>query len=64
MMIQINTNRIERELVDIRKVVRHVAEDRFTIQFEREVFQMMYFNGHHRDEKPFILLEKMGELFR
>ena len=64
MMIQINTNHIEREWVEIRKVVRHVAEDRFTIRFEREVFRMMYFNGHHRDEKPFILLEKMGELFR
>ena len=64
MMIQINTNHIEREWVEVRKVVRHVTEDRYTFEFEREVFRMMYFNGNSHEERPFILLEKMGELLR
>ena len=64
LMIQINTNHIEREWVEVRKVVRHVTEDRYTIEFEREVFRMMYFNGHPYEERPFILLEKMAELVR
>ena len=58
----INTNHIEREWVEIRKVVRNVAEARYVLEFEREVFRMLYFNGHPLKEWPFIFLEKMGEL--
>ena len=62
MVIPINTNHIEREWVEVRKVVRHVAEDRYMLEFEREVFRMLYFNGHSRKERPFIFLEKMAQL--
>ena len=61
-VVLINTNHIEREWVEIRKVVRNVAEDRYLIEFRREVFRMLYFNGRPLEERPYIFLEKMGEL--
>ena len=33
MLILINTNHIEREWVEVRKVVRHVAEERYSLEF-------------------------------
>ena len=61
-VVLINTNHIEREWVEIRKVVRNVAEDRYLIEFERKVFRMLYFDGRPLEERPYIFLEKMGEL--
>ena len=41
--------------------MRNVAEDRYMLEFEREVFRMLYFNGHPLEERPFIFLEKMAQ---
>ena len=60
--VSVNTNHIEREWVEVRKLVKHVPEEKFNAKLEKEVFQFMYLNRCPYDERPFIFLEKMAQL--
>ena len=60
--VSVNTNHIEREWVEVRKLVKHVPEEKFNAKLEKEVFRLMYLNRCPYDERPLIFLEKMAQL--
>ena len=59
--IAVNTNHIEREWVEVRKLVKNIPEDKYNAKLEKEVFRLMYFNRCPVKERPFIFLEKMAQ---
>ena len=40
-LVSVNTNHIERELVEVRKLVKHNPEDKYKAKLEKEVFRLM-----------------------
>ena len=60
--IPINTNHIEREWVEVRKITKNIPEDKYNAKLEKEIFRLMYFNRCRFFERPFIFLQKMAEL--
>ena len=59
-LFSINTNHIEREWVEIRKIVKNIPEDAYDAKLNKEMFRLMYFNHHPLEERPFIFLEKLA----
>ena len=60
-LFSINTNHIEREWVEIRKIVKNLPEEAYEAKLNKEIFRLMYFNHHPLQEHPFIFLEKLAE---
>ena len=60
--ISVNTNHIEREWVEVRKITKNIPEDKYNAKLEKEIFRLMYFNRCRFVERPFIFLQKMAEL--
>ena len=58
--ISINTNHIEREWREVRKAVEFLPASRFQEKLNREVFLLLFFAGHLKEELPFIFLENMA----
>ena len=59
--LSVNTNHIEREWVEVRKILKNIPEDRYNKKLDEEVFRMLYFKRCRIHERPFIFLEKMAE---
>ena len=58
--ISINTNHIEREWREVRKAVEFLPASRYQEKLNREVFLLLFFAGHLKEELPFIFLENMA----
>ena len=58
--IPVNTNHIEREWRELRKVLEHHKEDQFPGLIQKEIFRIMFIAGRPEEEWPFIFLKKMG----
>ena len=61
--VNVNTNHIEREWVEVRKVVAHFSPDCYQAQLNKEIFRLLYLAGKKETEKPYIFMEKMAESF-
>ena len=61
-IVPVNTNHIEREWREVRKVVTCRGLDRYAEQLNREIFRLLFFRDRPIEERPFIFLEKMGLL--
>ena len=57
--MSINTNHIEREWPEVRKEVEFLHASRYQEKLNREVFRLLFFAGHPKEELPYIL-EKMA----
>ena len=62
--LSVNTNHIEREWREVRKVVEFLPATRYQEKLNCEVFRLLYFAGRPKEELPFIFLEKMAETMR
>ena len=62
--ISVNTNHIEREWVEVRKLVKNIPEDRYNEKLAKEIFRLMYFNRCPVKERPFIFLQKMAQTMK
>ena len=60
--LNINTNHIEREWRELRKMLEDYNEREYPGQINKEIFRVMFLSGHPREEWPFIFLQKMGKL--
>ena len=60
--ISINTNHIEREWREVRKVLEFLPPKEYQSKLNQEVFRLLYFRGRPKTELPYIFLEKMAEL--
>ena len=61
-VLPVNTNHIEREWREVRKVVACRGLAAYAEQLDREIFRLLYFRDRPIGERPFIFLEKMGQL--
>ena len=62
--ISVNTNHIEREWVEVRKLVKNIPEDRYNEKLAKEIFRLMYFNRCPVKERPFIFLQKKAQTMK
>mgnify|MGYP004552774633 CR=1 FL=1 len=60
--INVNTNHIEREWVEIRKIMKCISPEFYEERLRKEVFRLLYLAGKDDVEKPFIFMEKMAQL--
>ena len=60
--IPVNTNHIEREWRELRKVLEYHKEDQFPGLIQKEIFRIMFLAGRPEEEWPFIFLEQMGKV--
>ena len=61
-ILPVNTNHIEREWREVRKVVEYRGLDCYAEQLNREIFRLLFFRDRPIEERPFIFLEKIGLL--
>ena len=61
-VLPVNTNHIEREWREVRKVVECRGLEAYAEQLNREIFRLLFFRDCPIEERPFIFLEKMGKL--
>ena len=62
--LSVNTNHIEREWREVRKVLEFLPASRYQEKLNREVFRLLYFAGHPMEELPYIFLERMAATMR
>ena len=62
--ISINTNHIEREWREVRKVLEFLPTSEYQSKLNQEVFRLLYFRGREQTELPYIFLEKMAQAKR
>ena len=60
--MNINTNHIEREWVEVRKVLRHQNLDAYNDMLNKEIFRLLYLTGKSVEEQAYVVLKKMAEL--
>ena len=60
--LNVNTNHIEREWVQVRKVLRHRSMSAYDSQLNKEIFRILFLAGKKPDEQAYILLKKMAML--
>ena len=60
--VPINTNHIEREWREVRKVLANRQFSQFSDQLNKEVFRLLFLSNHPKKEWLGIFLEKVGEL--
>lgn len=60
--VLINTNHIEREWREVRKVLENRQFSQFSSQLNKEAFRLMFLSNHPKKEWLRIFLEKIGEL--
>ena len=60
--MNINANHIEREWVEVRKVLRRQNSAAYDDKLNKEIFRLLYFAGKPVEEQAYIFLKKMAEL--
>ena len=60
--MSINTNHIEREWREVRKVLAYVPASEYPAKLNKEVFRLLYLAGCPREERAFVFLKTMAEL--
>ena len=60
--INSNTNHIEREWVEVRKVMAHKDVDAYQDELNKEVFRLLFLAGKDTEEQAYTIMEKMAEL--
>ena len=63
-LLNVNTNHIEREWREVRKVVEYLPVHLYQERLNQEVFRLLFFAGRPREELPYNFLEKMAETMR
>ena len=56
------TNHIEREWVEIRKVLAHISPEFYQAYLNKEIFRLLYLAGKDDDEKPYIFMQKTAQI--
>ena len=62
MEMKVNTNHIEREWREVRKVLACKATKRYKDEMNKEIFRLMFLAGKPVNEQAYILMKKMAEL--
>ena len=60
--INSNTNHIERECVEVRKVVVHNDLSAYQDELNKEIFRLLFLAGKDPEEQAYIIMQKMAEL--
>ena len=60
--MSINTNHIEREWVEVRKMMRHSRLDTYQDKLNREIFRQMFLAGEDPDRQAWIFMKIMAEV--
>ena len=62
--LSVNTNHIEREWREVRKVLMSRDMSSFTPQLNKEIFRHLFLAGKPVEQHPYIMLQKMAELVK
>ena len=60
--LSINTNHIEREWVEVRKLMRHCGLETYNDKLNREIFVQVVLAGHDPKRQPWIFMKIMAEV--
>ena len=60
--LSINTNHIEREWVEVRKLMRHNRLDTYEDKLKREIFRQVFLTGHEQETQPYVFMKMKAEV--
>ena len=60
--LNVNTNHIEREWREVRKVFACKSLEAYNSELNKEIFRLLFLGGMKGEEQAYVLLQKMAEL--